>query len=119
MKFIIDDKIPYINGILEQFGEVRYISGKSICHNDVKDALGTFVALLIAKETEDQQFKDACWNDLNVNFRKPLKRGFKKAVTAELRPTFQGTQAEFTQEVNKQTDKEVEKRIRNLKKFLD
>jgi erythronate-4-phosphate dehydrogenase len=38
MKFIIDDKIPYINGILEQFGEVRYISGKSICRNDVKDA---------------------------------------------------------------------------------
>lgn len=38
MKFIIDDKIPYIKGILEPFGEVQYISGKSINAHHVKDA---------------------------------------------------------------------------------
>ncbi|NPA36670.1 MAG: 4-phosphoerythronate dehydrogenase PdxB [Chlorobi bacterium] len=38
MKFIIDDKIPFIQGVLEKFGEVRYLSGKEIKREDVKDA---------------------------------------------------------------------------------
>ena len=38
MKFIIDDKIPYIKGALEPFGEVVYAAGKDTTPEMVKDA---------------------------------------------------------------------------------
>jgi len=38
MKFIIDDKIPYIHGALEPFGEVLYLSGPKTTPEIVKDA---------------------------------------------------------------------------------
>jgi erythronate-4-phosphate dehydrogenase len=38
MKFIIDDKIPYIQGVLEPFGEVVYLSGPKTTPSVVKDA---------------------------------------------------------------------------------
>jgi len=38
MKFIIDDKIPYIKGALEPFGEVIYLSGPQTTPEIVKDA---------------------------------------------------------------------------------
>jgi erythronate-4-phosphate dehydrogenase len=38
MKFIIDDKIPYIKGALEPFGEVIYLSGPKTTPEIVKDA---------------------------------------------------------------------------------
>ncbi|MGE5393648.1 MAG: 4-phosphoerythronate dehydrogenase PdxB [Candidatus Saccharibacteria bacterium] len=38
MKFIIDDKIPYIKGALEPFGEVVYLSGPKTTPEVVKDA---------------------------------------------------------------------------------
>jgi len=38
MKFIIDDKIPYIKGALEPFGEVVYLSGPKTTPSIVKDA---------------------------------------------------------------------------------
>ncbi|HEY5499143.1 MAG TPA: 4-phosphoerythronate dehydrogenase PdxB [Bacteroidales bacterium] len=38
MKFIIDDKIPYIKGALEPFGEVVYLPGAKTTPKDVKDA---------------------------------------------------------------------------------
>jgi len=38
MKFIIDDKIPYIQGVLESFGEVVYLSGPKTTPEIVKDA---------------------------------------------------------------------------------
>ena len=38
MKFIIDDKIPYIQGVLEPYGEVLYISGSYFTPKIVKDA---------------------------------------------------------------------------------
>lgn len=38
MKFIIDDKIPYINGALEPFGEVIYLPGPKTTPEIVKDA---------------------------------------------------------------------------------
>lgn len=38
MKFIIDDKIPYIQGALEPFGEVLYISGPKTTSEIAKDA---------------------------------------------------------------------------------
>jgi len=38
MKFIIDDKIPYIEGVLEPFGEVIYLPGSNISREVVKDA---------------------------------------------------------------------------------
>jgi len=38
MKFIIDDKIPYIKGVLEPFGEVVYLPGAKTTPEVVKDA---------------------------------------------------------------------------------
>ncbi|NQZ60159.1 MAG: erythronate-4-phosphate dehydrogenase, partial [Lentisphaeraceae bacterium] len=38
MKFVIDDKIPYISGALEKFGTVLYRPGKEISADDVCDA---------------------------------------------------------------------------------
>jgi erythronate-4-phosphate dehydrogenase len=38
MKFIIDDKIPYIHGVLERFGEVVYLSGPKTTPEIVMDA---------------------------------------------------------------------------------
>ncbi|MDO4461134.1 MAG: 4-phosphoerythronate dehydrogenase [Bacteroidia bacterium] len=38
MKFIVDDKIPYIKGVLEPFAEVSYLAGASISSADVHDA---------------------------------------------------------------------------------
>lgn len=38
MKFVVDDKIPYIKGVLEPFGEVVYISGEKTTPEVVKKA---------------------------------------------------------------------------------
>ena len=38
MKFIIDNKIPYIKGVLEPFGKVLYLTGKDTTPEIVKDA---------------------------------------------------------------------------------
>ncbi len=38
MKIVIDDKIPYIKGILEKYAEVVYLPGKDISNKDVLDA---------------------------------------------------------------------------------
>ena len=37
MKFIIDNKIPFIDGVLEPFGEVKYLQGAKITHEKIKD----------------------------------------------------------------------------------
>ena len=38
MKFVIDDKIPFIKGVLEPFAEVAYLPGGKISAADVSDA---------------------------------------------------------------------------------
>ena len=38
MKFVIDDKIPYIQGVLEAFGEVIYVPGAKTTAEVIKDA---------------------------------------------------------------------------------
>jgi len=38
MKFVIDDKIPFIKGAFEPFGEVKYLPGKNITSKDVVNA---------------------------------------------------------------------------------
>jgi len=38
MKVVIDDKIPFIKGVLEPFAEVDYLPGNKISQHDVKDA---------------------------------------------------------------------------------
>ena len=38
MKFVVDDKIPYLKGVLEEYGDVLYKTGKEINAADVKDA---------------------------------------------------------------------------------
>jgi erythronate-4-phosphate dehydrogenase len=48
MKFVIDDKIPFIKGILEPFAEVIYLPGSKINHAAIKDC----DALVIRTRTE-------------------------------------------------------------------
>ena len=43
MKFIIDDKIPYIKGALEPYAEVIYLPGDKISKQDVQDADGLII----------------------------------------------------------------------------
>ena len=43
MKFIIDDKIPYIKGVLESCAEVIYLPGDKISRQDVQDADGLII----------------------------------------------------------------------------
>ncbi len=38
MKIVIDNKIPFINGVLEKYGEVVYLEGREITRNDVRNA---------------------------------------------------------------------------------
>ena len=38
MKIVIDDKIPFIKGILEPFAEVKYLKGREINRKDLSDA---------------------------------------------------------------------------------
>ena len=38
MKIIIDDKIPYINGVLEPYFEVVYLSGRETTKDVISDA---------------------------------------------------------------------------------
>ncbi len=42
--------------------------------NDVKDSLGTFMALLVAKNSGLKDLQDLAWEELSVNFKKPLKK---------------------------------------------
>jgi erythronate-4-phosphate dehydrogenase len=48
MKIVVDDKIPFLEGVLEPYAEVVYISGKNISRDIVKDA----DALLIRTRTK-------------------------------------------------------------------
>lgn len=43
MKIIIDDKIPFINGVLEPYGEVIYLPAERIDRNAVADADALFI----------------------------------------------------------------------------
>lgn len=38
MKFVVDDKIPFVKGVLEPFADVVYLPGKGMSASDVKDA---------------------------------------------------------------------------------
>ena len=51
MKIIIDDKIPYIQNVLEPFADVHYIAGKDISPADTKDA----DALIVRTRTKVNQ----------------------------------------------------------------
>ncbi|SMN00671.1 hypothetical protein SPONL_1507 [uncultured Candidatus Thioglobus sp.] len=87
-------------------------------HSDVKDALGTFLALLIAKHSTNKDLQHAAWDELSVNFRKPLKKGLKKQLRGELRDSI-GSQKELRDELNNKTEEKVEERLEKLKKYLD
>ncbi len=43
MKFIVDDKIPYIKGVLEPYAKVVYLPGNQISKQNVQDADGLIV----------------------------------------------------------------------------
>ena len=38
MKIVVDSAVPFIQGVLEPFGEVVYKEGSAICPEDIKDA---------------------------------------------------------------------------------
>jgi erythronate-4-phosphate dehydrogenase len=43
IKIIIDNKIPFIRGVLEPFAEIFYIEGNKICNSDVREADGLII----------------------------------------------------------------------------
>ena len=43
MKLVIDDKIPYLKGVLEPCAEIVYLPGENISREDVRDADGLIV----------------------------------------------------------------------------
>ena len=55
MKFLIDNAIPYLKGLLEPYAEVRYLDGKSFLRQEVAGA----DALIIRTRTRcDAQLLD-------------------------------------------------------------
>src|SRR5574344_351426 len=38
LKFVVDDKIPFIKGVFEPYAQVCYVGGSSMSSEDVKDA---------------------------------------------------------------------------------
>ena len=85
---------------------------------DVPDAFGSLLCVLVVRD-ESNEYKDAVWNELAANLKKPLRKGFRRQVRAELRDTFAGTTQAFDAEVNTKADKEVEKRLRQIKKLIE
>lgn len=69
MKFVIDDKIPYINGVLEQYGEVLYIPGKDISPKHVNDA----DALIVRTRTK---VNESLLKDSSIKFVATATIGF-------------------------------------------
>ena len=69
MKFVIDDKIPYIKGVLEQYGEVLYIPGKDIAPQHVNDA----DALIVRTRTK---VNEALLKDSKIKFVATATIGF-------------------------------------------
>ena len=63
MKIIADSAIPFLEGVLEPFAEVRYLPGKSITAADVRDA----DALIIRTRTRcDASLLEAGTNTLTL-----------------------------------------------------
>ncbi|MCM8539790.1 MAG: 4-phosphoerythronate dehydrogenase [Lentisphaeraceae bacterium] len=69
MKFVIDDKIPYIKDVLEQYGEVLYIPGKDIAPIHVNKA----DALIVRTRTK---VNEALLKDSNIKFVATATIGF-------------------------------------------
>ena len=38
MKIVIDNAIPFLEGVLEPYAEIRYLPGREIAARDVRDA---------------------------------------------------------------------------------
>ena len=43
MKIVIDNAIPFLEGVLEPYAEIRYLPGREIAARDVRDADALFV----------------------------------------------------------------------------
>ena len=69
MKFVIDDKIPYIKDVLEQYGEVLYIPGKDIAPIHVNNA----DALIVRTRTK---VNEALLKDSSIKFVATATIGF-------------------------------------------
>jgi hypothetical protein len=90
---------------------------------DVENALGALLVLLILRnkvKSEDiaEDSFDEIWNSYSLSLAKPIERGFRKSIRAELRDTFDGPLVEFNKIVNDKAAKETKKRIKKLAKYL-
>lgn len=87
---------------------------------DVKKALGSLLALLIVKESLadfSSEQRDTLWDDFGDSLETPLKKGFRREVTAELSPDFVGTAAQLKAKILESLLKRVsarQKLIRSL-----
>ena len=66
MKIIVEANIPYIKGLLEEFGSVEYLPAPAITPVAVKDA----DALLLL--TEWKQFRMPAWKLVRSLMRQPV-----------------------------------------------
>jgi erythronate-4-phosphate dehydrogenase len=75
MKIVIDDKIPFINGILEPYADVVYLPGAKMVHSNVSDA----DALIIRTRT---QCNEALLRGTSVKFIATATIGYDHIDTA-------------------------------------
>ncbi len=75
MKFVVDRDIPFIRGVLEEFGDVVYLDGRSIARKDLLDA----DALVVRTRTK---CGPALLQDTGVRFIAPATIGFDHIDTA-------------------------------------
>ena len=75
MKIVIDDKIPFIKGVLEPYAEVIYLSGGKITHSDVANA----DALIVRTRTKCDE---ALLKDSSVKFIATATIGYDHIDTA-------------------------------------
>ena len=50
MKIVIDNAIPFLEGVLEPYAEIRYLPGREIAARDVRDAAALIVRWLTESE---------------------------------------------------------------------
>lgn len=90
---------------------------------DTSNALGAFLIVLLFKDLLDTKIIDEdgfnnIWNNYSDSLRSTILKSVKKTVRASLRNEFAGTQKAFNNEVNKLSEIEVNKSIKNIIKYF-
>lgn len=88
--------------------------------SDVNKGLGTLVAMLIAKESNDSDLKNKVWNDHSKDaLTATVKKGVKKVVTGEIMHEAFTSVHEYNKKRDSLTLKRTNKWINDLHSFLE